>query len=371
MKFSKVRLIQLSIVRNGITPIILTFRVGIIPKMIVRPIKCNVQRGVHPPREIIVPLSWTGPPPLPGPRQPSRRHLVRARGERLPHRHLNEGAVPRLYLARLDLENVDFGSPPPHALVEPKVFDAIARADELCRAALLGADAGAPRPNVFGTPHVGVPREVAQQPKCRPESPHVVLARQCNFRLHDSAREAEFVPRLEHGAFEMFGDLFPLARHVVEPHDLRVRGLAFNDQIALRVRISIIVRVIMLRIIRIIILFQRRPSWIIAILKCSMRSVEFITEHEIINSLGLRGRRSHGAGRRGGSAGRFPCWKVRGRLCGKASVPFVMLFLVVVVSFGVFGWAYVWDDFQWGDGAIFFGCVFVDPAGVAGWELEE
>mmetsp|Transcript_26467 Transcript_26467/g.43691 ORF Transcript_26467/g.43691 Transcript_26467/m.43691 type:complete len:362 (-) Transcript_26467:1284-2369(-) len=77
MKLSKVTLIQLSIVRNGITPIILFGGICIISKMIVRSIKDNIHTRIHPSRKIVIPLSRCRPPPLTRTGYPPRRDLIR------------------------------------------------------------------------------------------------------------------------------------------------------------------------------------------------------------------------------------------------------------------------------------------------------
>mmetsp|Transcript_28430 Transcript_28430/g.57457 ORF Transcript_28430/g.57457 Transcript_28430/m.57457 type:complete len:377 (-) Transcript_28430:902-2032(-) len=229
MKLPEMRFVQLSIERNGIGPIILSGRVGIVQEMIVRPVKRDVQRGIRPRRQIVVPLPRGRPPPLPRPGQPPRRHLVRRAHEGLPHGHFQKVARIGLDIARLNLEDVDLRRSPSHPRVQPVMLHPIARTDELGRPALVGADAGAPRPDVLGGAHVGVAGEVAQEPKRRPEPTHVVLAREAHLRFHDAAGEAELVPRLEHGGAEVLGDFGFAVGHVVKAHDFGIVGLRADD----------------------------------------------------------------------------------------------------------------------------------------------
>mmetsp|Transcript_12241 Transcript_12241/g.26408 ORF Transcript_12241/g.26408 Transcript_12241/m.26408 type:complete len:225 (+) Transcript_12241:1031-1705(+) len=222
-------LIQLSIVRYGIGPIILTGRIGVVQEVIVRPVKGNVKRRVHAPRQVTVPLSRSRPPACPRPWNSSRSDLVRAAQKGLPHRHFSELSLARLGVSRLHLEDVDLGGTPTHALVQTVVLHTIARADELSGTALLGAGAGAPRPNVFRTTDVSVPGQIAQQPERGPQASDVVLSRQSHFGFHDATREAELIPGLEHGALEVFRDFFLLAVDVVESDDFRVGRLGLDD----------------------------------------------------------------------------------------------------------------------------------------------
>mmetsp|Transcript_18812 Transcript_18812/g.33885 ORF Transcript_18812/g.33885 Transcript_18812/m.33885 type:complete len:454 (+) Transcript_18812:757-2118(+) len=364
---SKMTLIQLSIVRYGIGPIILTGRIGIVQEVIVRPVKGNVERRVHPPRQVTVPLSRSRPPACPRPWNSSRSDLVRAAQEGLSHGHFSELSLACLDVTRLNLEDVDLGGAPADALVQPVVLHAIARADELRGTALVGAGAGAPGPNVLRTADVGVPGEIAQQPEGGPQASDVVLSRQSHLGLHDAPREAELIPGLEHGALKVFLDLFLLAFHVVEPDDFRVGRLCLDDQISLGVSVGIFFGVVVLRVVGVIVLFEGGPSRVLSVLEGSMRGVEFVRKNQVVNSLRLGGLGRHGGGRRRGDGGGIICWPVCGRLC-RFSAPFAfLLVVVVVVASAVLGRGQIWDDFAGSGCPRFLGSVLVDPASVAEW----
>ena len=111
-----------------------------------------------------------------------------------------------------------------------------------------------------------------------------MLPGQRYFGLDDPPRETKLIPRLQHGAREVFGDAFFFIIHVVESDDRRILRHGSDDQMSIVVRLGILRRIIVLRVVGVIVLINGRPARIVSVGETAMRDVEFVREDEIVDT---------------------------------------------------------------------------------------
>ena len=152
-------------------------------------------------------------------------------------------------------------------------------------------------PDMLGTAHVGMSGQVPQQPKCRPQSTHIMPPRHGHLGFQYPPGDTKLIPRLQHGRSEMFPYVRPLQFHVIKPDNVRVSRLTRNDQFPLFVGPHILGGVVVQSIVRIVVLVHGRPAGIGPVVKFPMRHVEFVGKDQFVEPFGIvRGISGWGGG---------------------------------------------------------------------------